>query len=168
MFGLLFVCAVVLIFGFVVFFGAPYLPTLRKQSEDALDMLNLKPGQTLLELGSGDGRVMLAAARRGLNVVGIELNPVLCIIARAVTWRYRRQVKVICGNFWQVKWPPADGMFVFLLTKYMPRLDKKITQYARSKVKVISYAFPIPGRKLQQQHEALFLYEYDGKSGRTH
>jgi ribosomal protein L11 methylase PrmA len=67
----------VILFGFVVAFGAPYLPTLRPQITMALDMLDLKKGQTLLELGSGDGRVMMAAAERGWNVIGYELNPLL-------------------------------------------------------------------------------------------
>ena len=65
---------VVLLFGFVVIFGAPYLPTLSRQTEDALELLDLKTGQTLLELGSGDGRVLLAAAKRNLKAVGYEIK----------------------------------------------------------------------------------------------
>ena len=60
----LIVGGVILIFGFVVFFGAPYLPTFNKVQNTALDLLDLKPGQTLIELGSGDGRVMREAAKR--------------------------------------------------------------------------------------------------------
>ena len=45
----------VISFGFVVFVGPPYLPTLDKQVRTALDLLDLKKGQTLLELGCGDG-----------------------------------------------------------------------------------------------------------------
>jgi hypothetical protein len=42
-------------FGGVLLFGAPYLPTLKPQVHAALELANLKPGQTLLELGCGDG-----------------------------------------------------------------------------------------------------------------
>src|SRR5690554_3061153 len=97
-----------LVFGLVVFFGAPYLPTLKSQKETALDMLDLKPGQTLLELGSGDGRVARSAAKRGVKVVGYELNPFLVILSRIVTWKYRKKVKIIWGNYWRHKWPEAD------------------------------------------------------------
>jgi hypothetical protein len=47
--------AVVMFFGFVILFGAPYLPTLKPQTNAALDLLDLKPGQTLLELGLWPG-----------------------------------------------------------------------------------------------------------------
>ena len=72
----LIVIAVVFIcFAGVVAFGAPYLPTLRPQVETALELVNLMPGQTLLELGCGDGKVLVAAAQTGLHAVGYELNP---------------------------------------------------------------------------------------------
>ena len=56
--------AIVLLFTSAVGFGAPFLPTLRKRVNDALDLLDLKEGQTMLELGSGDGRLLRAAAGR--------------------------------------------------------------------------------------------------------
>lgn len=155
--------ALVLIFGFVVAFGAPYLPTLKKPTKTALDLLALKPGQTMLELGCGDGRVAKAAAKRGLTVVGYELNPLLVIVALVTTWRYRQQVTIKWANYWQATWPPADGIFVFLLDKYMPKLDKKITQQKAiqtAPLKLVSYTFKIPGRKVSLRRGGLFLYRY--------
>ena len=151
---------VVLVFAFVVAFGAPFLPTLSPQVKRALDLMDLKPGETLLELGSGDGRVLLAAAKRGLTVVGYELNPLLVMYARVRTRRYRSQVKVVWGNFWKADWPPAQGIFVFLLNPYMKKLDKKITQELGKNVKVVSYAFQIPGRKPAKELNGLYLYKY--------
>jgi hypothetical protein len=106
--ALVVVCFIVFCFVFVLLFGAPFLPTLKPQIIIALDLLDLKPGDTLLELGSGDGRVLVAAARRGLNVVGYELNPIMALISWLHTRRYRRQVKVVWGNFWRTPWPPAQ------------------------------------------------------------
>ena len=62
--------ALILIFGYVILFGAPFLPTLKNQIEAIFELLDLKEGQTLIELGSGDGRILLEAAKRGINVVG--------------------------------------------------------------------------------------------------
>lgn len=157
---ILVVIATVALFGFVVAFGAPYLPTLRHQSLTALDLLDLQPGQTLLELGSGDGRVLKAAARRGLNAVGYELNPLLVVLSRLSTWRYRRQVKIIWGNYWLQPWPKADGIFVFLLNKYMAKLDTKVVQYSYKPVKLVSFAFAVPGRLPDQTKAGLYLYWY--------
>ncbi len=154
------VSLVVLLFGFVVLFGAPYLPTLKKQTDTALDLLDLKPGQTLLELGCGDGRVLRAAARLGLNAVGYELNPLLVIIAWLYTLRYRKQVKIIWGNYWTQPWPEADGIFVFLLNKFMVKLDNKITREFNTPVKLVSFAFRVPDKKAIKEKGGLFLYKY--------
>jgi hypothetical protein len=160
-----FALAIVLLFGYVVLFGAPYVPTLKKQQEKALDLLDLKTGQVLLELGSGDGRVLVAAAKRGIKSVGYELNPLLFLVSLLVTWRYRKVVSVQFGNYWAKTWPPADGIYVFLLEKYMEKLDKKITHTYRGKnVKVVSFAFKIPQRKAVKTDGGLYLYEYRGKT----
>jgi SAM-dependent methyltransferase len=148
-------------FGGVLLFGAPYLPTLGPQVGVALKMADLKPGDTLLELGCGDGRVVIAAARQGLQVVGYELNPLLF----AVTWlrsrRYRKQVRIIWGDFWQKPWPPADAIFTFLLPKYMSKLNKKVIQYPHKPVKLISFAFVIPNLKPSAEKTGVYLYKYN-------
>ena len=106
-------------------FGAPYLPTLRSQTETALDLLEVKEGMKILELGSGDGSVALAAAKRGAFIVGYELNPILVAISRIRCIKYRSQVRIHWGNYWHAQWPVTDAIFVFLLDKYMNKLDKK-------------------------------------------
>ena len=148
-----------LVFGFVILFGAPYLPTRRAQAEAALDLLALKPGQTFYDLGCCDGRLLRAAAKRGLKAVGYEFNPILAGIAWLCTRRYRDLVVVHCGNFWHADLSKADGVFIFLLDRYMLRLDQKLTRLGKP-VKLASYAFRIPGKKPVHQREAVFLYEY--------
>jgi SAM-dependent methyltransferase len=162
MFELIFVALfiVVLLFGFVLLFGAPYLPVLRPQLVAALELADLSPGQHLLELGCGDGRVLIAAAERGIIVTGYELNPVLAFVAWVRTRKYRKQVKVIWGNFWRKPFPNADGIFVFLLPKYMSKLDKKIIQEISKPVKLVSFAFRVEGKPITKQKSGVFLYVY--------
>jgi SAM-dependent methyltransferase len=144
----------------VVLFGAPYLPTLKKRAEDAFDLLDLKPGQILLELGSGDGRILRMAAKKGIKGIGYELNPLLVWYSQARNWRYRKLISFKCRNFWQVKLPECDGIYTFLLDKYMLKLDKKIIQEKHKSVKLVSFAFKIPDKKIIKQKNALFLYNY--------
>jgi 16S rRNA A1518/A1519 N6-dimethyltransferase RsmA/KsgA/DIM1 with predicted DNA glycosylase/AP lyase activity len=151
----------VLLFGFVLLFGPPYLPTRRQQITTALDLLDLKPGQTLLELGSGDGRVVLAAAKRGWRVIGIELNPLLVLVARLRTWQYRRQVRIIWGDYFRVTWPPAEGIFTFMIQRQMSKLDKRIEAWHQKPVNLASLAFHIPGKKPVAKRGGVFLYKYD-------
>lgn len=151
----------ILIYSFIVgvIFGAPYLPTLNEQRRVALEMLDLKPGQTLYDLGCGDGRMLRSAAQAGLQAVGYELSPLLYVIAKVVNFRYRRQVKVILGNYWAADWRDADGIFVFLMDRYMGRFDQKVKALEKP-MKVASYTFKVPGKKPTQKRSAVFLYEY--------
>jgi precorrin-6B methylase 2 len=152
---------VLLAFQFVVLFlGAPYVPTLNKQREAALDLLDLKKGQTLIDLGSGDGAMLIAAARRGINVVGYEINPMLVIIARMRARRYKNRVKVVQGNFWNQKWPEADAVFVFLTSRYMETLDKSMQQQFSKPVKLVTYGFEVPKKNIITKKDACFLYQY--------
>jgi hypothetical protein len=149
-------------FSFVLLFGAPYLPTMSKQVQIAMDMVGLKPGQTLLELGCGDGKVLIAAARRGWRVVGYELNPLLVLVCKVRTWRYRKLVVVKWGNFWTQDWPAADGIFVFVLLRQMKKLDKKIMQSTSNPVKLVSFAFEVPNKKpIKKSPHGVYLYRYN-------
>lgn len=147
-------------FTFVVVFGAPFLPTLNPKIVIALKLIDLKKGQTLLELGSGDGRVLKAAAQQGLNAVGYELNPLLVIYSKILTFKYRKQVTVHWGNFWRQPWPKADGIFVFLLQPYMEKLDEKIVATYGKNVKLVSFAFTIDSRKPTKTQAGVYLYSY--------
>jgi len=148
---------VLLAFGGVLLRGAPYVPTLEKQGLAALELLGLKPGQTLLELGSGDGKVLVLAARAGLNVVGVELNPFLVAASWLRTRRYRKQVRIIWGDFWRVEWPECDGVFTFLLDRFMPKLDARMLEVKKP---LVSFAFKIPGRKIAAEKDGVYLYKY--------
>lgn len=147
--------------GFVVFFGPPYLPTKRRNIQAALDLLDLRPGQTMLDLGAGDGRVLAAAAKRGINVVGIELSPLLVAVAWLRTRRYRKRVRIIWGNYFLVKWPPAEAIFTFMIPRQMAKLDKRIERWrGKRPVKLASFAFKIPGKKPAATRNGVFFYKY--------
>lgn len=158
--SLILIC-IILLFGFVIIVGPPYLPTLRTQVKTALDMLELSEGQTLLELGSGDGRVMRAAAERGLKVIGIELNPLLVIWSYVVTFKYRKQVRIIWGSYWGAPWPRADAVFTFMLPRFMSRLDQRMQQWRPEEVtRLASFAFTIPDKEPIKSRNGVYLYEY--------
>ena len=154
---------IILVHAFVLPFGAPYLPTLKKQRNEALDLLNLKKGQLFVDLGCGDGRMLALAASRGLRAVGYELNPFLVIYAWATTLRYGHRVKVRWGSFWRADLSDADGVFVFLIGHFMRRLDRLMVRSSKKQqIKLVSNSFKIPGKKALRHKGALYLYIYKG------
>jgi SAM-dependent methyltransferase len=146
-------------FGWVLIYGAPYLPTLKKQVEAAIELAALNKGDTIIELGCGDGRVLIEAAKRGYQSIGYELNPLLFLLAWIRTRKYNTMVRVIYGNFWKKDWPDADAIYVFLLPRLMSKLDKKIASENAAKGKVISFAFKFPDRKPVAEKDGVFIYD---------
>jgi SAM-dependent methyltransferase len=149
----------IMAYGFVLLFGAPYFPSLKPHLSAAFKLLDLKPGQVVYDLGCGDGRFLKEAARRGYKAVGYELNPFVFAYAWLTTRRYRKQVKVRFGNFWKADISKADAIFVFLLDKYMTQLDDKIKDSGKH-LKLASHTFKIPGKKIVAQDYGVFLYKY--------
>jgi len=158
---ILVITLILIVFSGVLFFGAPYLPTLKKQQKEALDLLSLKPGQVLIELGSGDGRILKEAARRGIIAIGYEINPFLVAYSKISCWPVRKLVKIHWRNFWHISISSADGLYTFLLDRYMPKLDRKIVNEVTKPLKFVSFTFELPGRKPAKKQNGLFLYRFN-------
>jgi S-adenosylmethionine:diacylglycerol 3-amino-3-carboxypropyl transferase len=147
----------------VVFFGAPYVPTRSRDLETLFDELKFKKSDRLVDLGSGDGRLMLFAARHGIKSVGVELNPILVII----TWLRLRPVRNLASvryaNFWNYRLPSdTTYVFVFLAEPFMKRLRKYLESEAKRlghPITLVSYGFELPGYKLQRKITAALVYE---------
>lgn len=152
--------AVVLAYGFVLLFGAPYFPSLKPHIKAALDLLDMNQGQVIYDLGCGDGRFLKTAADKGYRAVGYELNPFVFAYAWLTTLKYGRRVKVRYGNFWNADISKADAIFVFLLDKYMPQLDAKLKSEGKKGLKLASHTFQIPGKKAVSKQYGIFLYKY--------
>ena len=156
--------AIVLLFGFVVFFGAPYVPSKRRDLAQAFDELYpLGPDDVLVDIGSGDGVVLRQAAKKGAKAVGYELNPLLVVLSRFLS---RREPKVVIylANFWKAKLP-ADTTVVYTFgeTRDITKMAKKVENEALRLEKTlifISYAFAVPGQKPHKTLGAYFLYKY--------
>ncbi len=151
---------VAVLFGLGAIFGAPYLPVLKAEHDNLLDMCELDPGDTLLDLGSGDGRFLKAAAKRGYIAIGYEINPILYVISRLITYRQRNAVTIYLGDYWHKQLPEAKAIYVFLIDRYMKRLDKKLSKEIKSPTNVISFVFAIPNRKPDLSTRNAFRYRY--------
>lgn len=148
-------------FAIVLLAGAPYLPTRKKQAESALDMLSLKKGEVFVDLGCGDGVMLVHGAKRGLVCYGYELNPLIFMIAWLRTRPYRKNVHVRMRNYWHVPLPPATkGVYVFLLDQFMEKLDAKMKKEAVKGTKLLSYTFKIQGKKAVKEVGPMTLYRY--------
>jgi SAM-dependent methyltransferase len=152
------IIGIALAFGAGAIFGAPYVPILKRDSSALLTFSELKSGDRFIDLGSGDGRLLKAAAQRGIYGIGYEINPLLYIVSRLVTWPERRLVTIHLANFWSSKLPSVDVIYVFLLDKYMVRLATKLYGEMNPDTILISYVFEVPEAIRLRSNHNTFVY----------
>lgn len=150
-------------FGFVVFFGAPYVPTLRDQVNEIMKIRPLSKADVFVDVGSGDGVVLRAAAKKASLAVGYELSPYLWLVSKFLG-REQENITVHFGSFWRQELP-ADTtvVYTFLNGKFMPKLERKLQAHVDQHGKPISfitYSFKINGRKIEKTEGPMFLYTF--------
>lgn len=128
---------VVLIFGFVVAFGAPYVPSLHREVRQAfIELYPLDKYDVVVDLGSGDGVVLLEASRHGARLIGVELNPFLVFISRL---RLGARATIKLGNMWQTRLPSDISLvYAFAVSRDTKRLEKFMQSEANRLKKDIS------------------------------
>jgi ubiquinone/menaquinone biosynthesis C-methylase UbiE len=129
---------------------APYLPSPQAVVERMLEAAQLKPGETLYDLGSGDGRIVITAAQKfGANAVGIEISDALCrsTLKKIVALNLESQVKIVHGNALKADLSAADVVTLYLLTTSNARLRPNLEKYLKPTARVVSLDFGIPGWK---------------------
>lgn len=129
---------------------APFVSSPQRAVDKMLDMAALKPGETLYDLGCGDGRILIAAAQKfHVKAVGIEISDRLARKAednvKAVGLEDR--VKIVHQDFMQTDLSPADVVTLYLITTANENLRPNLEKYLKKDARVVSYDYPIPGWK---------------------
>lgn len=148
-----------------VFFGAPYVPTKRRDLRRMFDSLyHLKSTDTLLDMGSGDGIVLLEASRRGASAIGYEINPVFYALSKLRLRRMHR-VSVRLVNAWLTPFPhDATVVYIFSVGKDGRRLEKKLQTEANRlgrPLTLICYGNPLPNGQHIKTFEAYYMYRFE-------
>ncbi len=143
---------IVLFLGFSVFFGAPYVPSHRKDIQSLFEKgYPLKKSDVVVDFGSGDGVVLREVARQGAQAVGLEIHPLLILISWLASRRFGRKVRVRWTNAWHVSFPKETTVvYAFSVDRDGPRLLKKVQAEATRLEKpltLICYGNPIDGMK---------------------
>jgi hypothetical protein len=151
-------------------YGLPLVPTKPERIRKALRMVNLRPNHILYDLGAGDGRVLLIAAREfGSRAVGIEIGPIqyILIYLRIKASGLRDQIQVRWANFYKADLSRADVVYVYATSeeavKLAPHLEKQLKKGAR--VVSVSTDFPEWEPSALDEHKLIFVYNMPPKQG---
>jgi len=146
--------------------GAPWVPSRKGDVDRFLKLADIKPGQKVYDLGCGDGRIVLAAARAGADATGFEISllPYLLAQFRRLFLKNKKSCKIYFKSFWSVDLSDVDVVYLFLMPKKNIRMKKKLEKELKSGAKVIAYVWPIVGWKpvvtdKKDGETAIYLYE---------
>jgi SAM-dependent methyltransferase len=143
--------------------GLPWRPTEFGRILKALQLAQLQPGELLYDLGSGDGRVLVLAARQfQARAVGIEISRLHCLVSRFFAWnsRVNKQVSIIQADFYTADLHNADVVFAYMTSRQVARLRPHLESQLRPGTRVVTISFDLDGWEPQQidRNELIFLY----------
>lgn len=126
----------------------PYVPATNQQVENVLQALKGCSG-TLIDLGSGDGRIVLAAARIGFKAHGIELNPWLVWYSRlsALTKGLSSQTSFFRKDLWKYNLQNYNNVVIFGVEQMMEDIEEKFNTELQKNSVIIACRFPLPSKQ---------------------
>lgn len=148
--------------------NAPYVATPPGAIRQALRLAEVKPGERVVDLGAGLGRVLrLAAWEFGAVGYGVELDPGRVWLARRLNrlGGLEGRIELEQGDMFTAPLGQADVVFLFLCPAAMGALAPKLRQELRPGSRIVSRGFVLPGWQPASQEGQCYLYRQDtGKS----
>jgi hypothetical protein len=151
-------------------YGLPPVPTRSERIQKALKLANLKANEVLYDLGAGDGRVLLIAARDfGAKAVGIEIGPIQCALIwlRVLAAGFGNQIQVRWANFYKADLHDADVIFVYATSKEVMKLAPHLETQMKKGARLVSISADFPEWEPQEfdNRELIFVYEMPPTKG---
>lgn len=126
--------------------GAPYVPSKTLAAKQMMKFAHLSKGTRVIDLGSGDGKLLFEAASLGATAVGYEINPFLVAFTNTKSFfsPYRTRVHAVWKNFWHADISSADVILLYLIPWKMDQLENKLLKETKPGTKIISNSFVFP------------------------
>ena len=124
-----------------------YEPTPRGVVETMLDLAQVVKSDVVYDLGCGDGRIVVAAAKRGASGIGIEIDPRLVEWAQAnvLAERVEDRVQIRVQDLFLTDLSPASVIALYILPEMNRRLRPLLWRYLKVGARVVANGFEVPG-----------------------
>ena len=143
--------------------GAIYYPTPISTVKKMLDLAQASSKDTVLDLGSGDGRILIEAARRGTTAIGYEIDPLLAHQSNQTIKKAKLShlASTKCASFWPADFNQATIITLYLFPKYMNRLQKKLEKQLTHPLLLVSHDYQFPHKKYIKRKNNTYLYQFN-------
>lgn len=158
---LLFLIYIIYLLSYSLIKGAPFAPLGKKRVETMFKLLNCEKGKKLVDLGSGDGRIVITAFKHGMNAYGFEINPFLYFISKVkLRINKTKHADIYCKSYWGENLSSYDYITLYGTSHIMGGLEKKFMKELRPGTKVVSNHFKFPNLKEVKQSNDVYLYVF--------
>lgn len=137
----------------------PYFQTSRYRVATMVKLAEPKPGQKGVDLGSGDGRIVIAFAEKGVQMAGIELDTTLITLSEKNIRDARLKNAVIeKKNFWEEDLSHYDIVTIYPMPDIMEALALKLKNEVKPGGRILTNFYPLPKWPATQSRDNIYLY----------
>lgn len=165
----IFIELVAIIIGLYVFFmlsysmlrGAPYAASTDEKIDTMISLLDIKKGEKAVDLGSGDGKIVIALAKAGAKAYGYEINPLYVLLSRYYIRRehVEKDVTIYWKSFWGANLSSYSVVTLFATPHIMRALSRKIQKDCKQGTRVVSNHFTFPNWDADRKKSNVILYK---------
>ena len=162
-FGIIALALLIKIFGYLYpyfFWGGINVSSTKEKIKKIVDLSGAKAGQTVIDLGSGNGELLIALANTGATVIGYEINPLLVTTAKKNIKEagIHGRATVFCGNLWNQNLKNFDVVVAYPMKHMMKKLEEKFEKELKTGTKVVLNYFALPTWKPEKVEDNVYLY----------
>ena len=154
---------------------APYVPSPQEIIDRMLEVANAKQGDTIIDLGCGDGRILITAVQKfRAKAIGIEIDPRIAAQASDTILKLglQNKARVVHADVFDADLSQADIVTLYLTTSFNEKLRPKFEKSLRPGTRVVSHDYGIRGWNPVEVEEVfvhgrrhrIFLYVVEGKT----
>jgi precorrin-6B methylase 2 len=143
----------------------PFVPTAQPVVDGMLNLARVGKDDVVFDLGCGDGRIVISAAKRGAHATGIDLNPVRIAEAKANAKQagVESMVTFRTGDLYKADISPATVVTLYLLPSVNVELRPQLWKQLKVGTRVVSHAFDMgqewpPERTVEVEGTTIYLW----------
>ncbi|HEX5447952.1 MAG TPA: class I SAM-dependent methyltransferase [Candidatus Saccharimonadales bacterium] len=141
-------------------YDVPYVPSSGTKVATMMKLAQVVPGEMAVDIGSGEGKLVIEMAKRGAYATGIEIDEQRSLTSRAriAAAQLETRANIFRQDFWEHDLNRYDLIMVYGVPSIMERLGKKIENEAKPTVRVVTNHFEFPGWLTEKSEENVYLY----------
>lgn len=141
------------------FYGIPFVVSSDARTRHIMKLLNPKKGEKIVDLGSGDGKLLFEISQYGSRAYGFEINPIAYFQSVIRTKRLGlKNIDIYWGNFMKKDLSDFDAVVVYGISTMMARLEHKLKRELKPGTRVVSNYFEFPNLKPLKKEGDVLLY----------